>query len=232
MRQTVSSPNRATESHGKKLPAPAERKTEGQNSLNCRSLGRDSASPPAILQSDGRLIVSPIAARMAAENAIDLKTVTGTGPNGRIIKRDIEAAMGSGQPSRPSQPAFTPSTVVGASAYHDENTSQMRRVIASRLAESIGPIPTFYLTVEIEMDNALDLRKQVNASRRRRSKDQRQRHCRKGRGDVARQTSICQCVLSGQDDPLLPAGRHRRCGCDRRRLDHACHSRCESERLS
>ncbi len=111
---------------------------------------------------NGRLIVSPIAARMAAENGIDLKSVTGTGPNGRIIKRDIEAAMEGGQ--KPAAKAFTPSTVVGASGYRDENTSQMRRVIASRLAESIGPIPTFYLTVEIEMDNVLAMRKQLNAN--------------------------------------------------------------------
>lgn len=114
---------------------------------------------------NGRLIVSPIAARMAAENAIDLKTITGTGPNGRIIKRDIEQAL-SGQPSAvsPQRIDFVPSTVVGASPYREETTSQMRRVIATRLAESIGPIPTFYLTVEIEMDNTLALRKQVNAT--------------------------------------------------------------------
>ncbi len=111
--------------------------------------------------SNGRLIVSPIAARMAAENGIDLKSVTGSGPNGRIIKRDIEAAMEGGQ--KPAK-AFIPSTQVRASAYRDENTSQIRRVIASRLAESIGPIPTFYLTVEIEMDNVLAMRKQINAN--------------------------------------------------------------------
>ena len=50
------------------------------------------------------------------------------------------------------------------SAYREENTSKMRQIIASRLAESIGPIPTFYLTVEIEMDNALEFRKQINDS--------------------------------------------------------------------
>lgn len=118
-------------------------------------------------QSNGRLIVSPIAARMAAENAIDLKTIRGSGPNGRIVKRDIEIALAGGdQPSAvSSQPVrFTPSTQVGASAYREEPTSQMRRVIASRLAESIGPVPTFYLTVEIEMDACLELRKNVNAS--------------------------------------------------------------------
>ncbi|MBK6751930.1 MAG: pyruvate dehydrogenase complex dihydrolipoamide acetyltransferase [Acidobacteria bacterium] len=125
-------------------------------------------TPPADASGsdNGRLIVSPIAARMAAENAIDLRSISGTGPNGRIIKRDIEAAMESGGSAMKAQPArtFSPSTVVGASAFTDEPTSKMRQIIAGRLAESIGPIPTFYLTVEIEMDNALELRKAINAS--------------------------------------------------------------------
>ena len=108
--------------------------------------------------SGGRLIVSPIAARMASENGVDLKTVKGSGPNGRIIKRDIEEVL-----TKPAAAqSFTAPQVVGAAAYRDETTSKMRQVIASRLAESIGPIPTFYLTVEIEMDNTLSLRKQIN----------------------------------------------------------------------
>ena len=125
-------------------------------------------APPAHAggsDANGRMIVSPIAARMAADNGIDLKSLTGSGPNGRIIKRDIEAAMeGRGQSADSAQPSFTASTVVGASPFRDEPTSKMRQIIASRLAESIGPIPTFFLTVEIEMDNTLELRKQVNAA--------------------------------------------------------------------
>jgi pyruvate dehydrogenase E2 component (dihydrolipoamide acetyltransferase) len=113
----------------------------------------------------GRLLVSPIAARMAADNGIDLKTLAGTGPNGRIIKRDIETAL-SGKASAVTTerllPTYSPSTVAGAAQFHDEATSQIRRIIASRLAESIGPVPTFYLTVEIEMEEALALRKQIN----------------------------------------------------------------------
>ena len=120
-------------------------------------------SERAAPRDNGRLIVSPIAARMAADNSLDLKSINGSGPNGRIIKRDIEAAMESKDQS-PKPKAFEPSTVVGASPFRDENTSKMRQVIASRLAESIGPIPTFYLTVEIEMDNVLALRKQINAN--------------------------------------------------------------------
>ena len=116
--------------------------------------------------SDGRMIVSPIAARMAADNNIDLRSIAGSGPNGRIIKRDIEEALEGGAKPAASAEAkpFTPSTQVGASAFRDEPTSKMRQVIATRLAESIGPIPTFYLTVEIEMDGALAVRKQINAN--------------------------------------------------------------------
>ena len=112
---------------------------------------------------NGRLIVSPIAARMAAENGIDLKSIAGSGPNGRIIKRDIEEALSGPQKGTVAK-SFTPSTIIGASAFTDETTSQIRRVIASRLAESIGPIPTFYLTMEIEMDNTLEIRKAINKS--------------------------------------------------------------------
>lgn len=110
---------------------------------------------------DGRLLVSPIAARMATENGIDLRTINGSGPQGRIIKRDIEAAMAGGSKSQPQPSMAAPKAAAG---FREENTSKMRQVIAQRLTESIGPIPTFYLTIEIEMDNALALRKQINAT--------------------------------------------------------------------
>ncbi len=119
---------------------------------------------------NGRMIVSPIAARMASENGIDLRSLKGSGPNGRIIKRDIESALAEVQAPKPkvqsqeTAQSFSASQVQGASAFREENTSKMRQVIASRLAESIGPIPTFYLTVEIEMDKALELRKLINAA--------------------------------------------------------------------
>lgn len=114
---------------------------------------------PALPQNGGgRILVSPIAARMASQNNIDLKRIAGSGPNGRIIKRDIEKAMSSGSGASPM--AFV--EVKGSSVYKDVNTTPMRRTIAKRLGESIGPIPTFYLTVEIEMDNAFSVRKQIN----------------------------------------------------------------------
>jgi pyruvate dehydrogenase E2 component (dihydrolipoamide acetyltransferase) len=141
----------------------------------------------------GRLVVSPIAARMAAEANINLRDLAGSGPGGRIVKRDIEAALKSGgqqQQAAPDQtseqsatqthaaetPATQPATqaqqrsapvqqpqVVGASAYRDEPLSTMRATIARRLVTSIGPIPHFFLTTEIEMDRASEIRKQLNA---------------------------------------------------------------------
>jgi len=131
------------------------------------------SAPPALrapdlemAQPNGRMIVSPIAARMAADNGLDLRTLSGSGPNGRIIKRDIEEALESRVQGPTSSVAkqFVPSTLVGASAFRDEPASKIRQVIASRLVESIGPVPTFYLTVEIEMDNLLATRKQINAN--------------------------------------------------------------------
>ncbi len=124
------------------------------------------AAPVAQPEGNGRMVVSPIAARMAADNGVDLRSISGSGPNGRIIKRDIEAAIESGVqgPKSKESKVFTPSTIVGASPFREENTSKIRQVIAGRLAESIGPIPTFYLTVEIEMDNVIAMRKQINAN--------------------------------------------------------------------
>lgn len=118
----------------------------------------------------GRMLVSPIAARMAAESGVDLNSVEGSGPGGRIIKRDIEAAMKQPKPSAAGAPKLRPmpmpkpekGAVYGPSAYRDEPMSEMRRTIARRLVTSLGPIPHFFLTTEIEMDRAADMRQQVN----------------------------------------------------------------------
>ncbi len=123
----------------------------------------------------GRLVVSPLAARMAAEAGINLRSLTGSGPGGRIIKRDIEAAMSAGKASeetaqapqrhlRAVQPGTQPTqapAVEGASAYRDEPTSVMRQTIARRLVTSIGPVPHFFLTTEIEMDRVVEMRNSV-----------------------------------------------------------------------
>lgn len=116
----------------------------------------------------GRLIVSPLAARMAAEAGIDLRSLQGSGPGGRIVKKDIEAAIAQPQASPVAQRAveakpFQPAEIAAASAYRDEPVSEIRRTIAKRLVTSIGPVPHFFLTTEIEMDTAAELRHRVNA---------------------------------------------------------------------
>lgn len=129
------------------------------------------AQPEA--SSTGRLIVSPLAARMAAESGIDLRSVSGSGPGGRIIKRDVEQLI-SGKPTTAvAQPPtrhlravetgpFQKSATAQASAYRDEPASEMRRTIAKRLVTSLGPVPHFFLTTEIEMDRAAEMRKGIN----------------------------------------------------------------------
>jgi len=107
----------------------------------------------------GRMIVSPLAARMAADAGIDLRSLQGSGPGGRIIKRDIEAAIS--QPK--AAPAHSYVQQAGASAYRDEPASQIRQTIAKRLVTSLGPVPHFFLTTEIEMDRAAEMRKGINA---------------------------------------------------------------------
>jgi pyruvate dehydrogenase E2 component (dihydrolipoamide acetyltransferase) len=120
-----------------------------------------------------RLIVSPLAARMAAEAGVDLRSLSGTGPGGRIVKRDIEAAIGQGRmaPATASEiperhlravESTMPRPTVGASSYHDEPTSEIRRTIAKRLITSLGPVPHFFLTIEIEMDRAAEMRRGIN----------------------------------------------------------------------
>ena len=126
----------------------------------------DNGRQPQTAASDsGRMIVSPLAARMAAEAGIDLRSLQGSGPGGRIIKRDIEEALSQSQaaPAASSYPRVVETTRFGASAYRDEPASEIRKVIAKRLVTSLGPVPHFFLTTEIEMDRAAEMRRGINA---------------------------------------------------------------------
>lgn len=144
-----------------KAPVPTAEKVE-----EAKPAEPTKAQPATVaVETGGRLLVSPIAARMATENGVDLRAVTGSGPGGRIIKRDIESILDGGSAASTATQAVTAvAPTFGAAGYRDENTSRMRQVIAERLTASTQNIPHFYLTVEIEMDNVLALRKQINAS--------------------------------------------------------------------
>jgi len=103
----------------------------------------------------GRMIVSPLAARMAADSGLDLRSIQGSGPGGRIVKRDIEQAL--------TQPKSAPAVTGTASGYRDEPATQIRQTIAKRLVTSIGPVPHFFLTIDIDMDRAAEMRESVKA---------------------------------------------------------------------
>ncbi len=115
---------------------------------------------------NGRIKASPVARRLAAEAGLDLASVAGSGPGGRIVKLDVEAALEGGVPTAPAPtPAPTAAAVPPASDadYEDVPLTQMRKAIARRLVESIGPIPHFFLTVDVDMTRALEARKRINA---------------------------------------------------------------------
>ena len=117
------------------------------------------AAAPAA-PSNGRTLSSPLAKRLADEKGLDLSRVAGSGPGGRIIKRDIEAAVAAGPGAAGAVSGFGLRSSVQGSAvdFEDLPLTQIRKTIARRLAESIGPIPTFYLTAEFDLQRATEMR--------------------------------------------------------------------------
>ncbi len=113
-----------------------------------------------MLASDERILASPLAKKMATEKGIDLKYIAGSGENGRVVKRDIDHYS-----PHPTRNTILPSSAVpaGTESYTDEPISQMRKTIARRLAESKFTAPHFYLTLDIDMDQAIASRKSLNA---------------------------------------------------------------------
>ena len=111
------------------------------------------SSPVETVATDGsRIMISPLAKKLAAEKNINISTLKGTGEGGRIIKRDIENYSGGGSAAN----------FVGVEKYTEEPVSQMRKTIARRLGESKFSAPHFYLTIDIDMDNAIAARQSIN----------------------------------------------------------------------
>jgi pyruvate dehydrogenase E2 component (dihydrolipoamide acetyltransferase) len=135
-----------------------------------RSGDHDTEQPPHAVDNGGRSRSSPLARRLASERGLDIEHVRGTGPGGRIVKKDIEAAMSTAaSTAAPAPAAATPSAAPAAPApaapaparegdYQDIPLTQIRKTIARRLSESIGPVPTFYLTSEIDMERVAEMR--------------------------------------------------------------------------
>ena len=136
------------------LPA-AKKQAEAQQQAAKPSAAPVAASAPAVSRAtDGRLKASPLAKRIAQEKGINLNQVHGTGPSGRIIKRDLESSSSGGYVPRPSGP-ITPGTS------EDVPLSSIRKTIAKRMTESKMTAPHFYVTVEVDMEPAMAFRDQI-----------------------------------------------------------------------
>jgi pyruvate dehydrogenase E2 component (dihydrolipoamide acetyltransferase) len=153
----VSAPAPAPKAAAKAEPASAKLTPVADNNI--------------VAQDGTRLFASPLARRMASQAGLDLATMTGTGPNGRIVRADIDTAMSGGAkpasvaapapataPAKPIAPA-APITASHTLVPH----STMRKVIARRLSEAKATIPHFYASIDVEIDALLKLRAELNA---------------------------------------------------------------------
>ncbi|HKC47881.1 MAG TPA: dihydrolipoamide acetyltransferase family protein [Gemmatimonadales bacterium] len=116
--------------------------------------------PTPVAPADATRVVraSPLARRLAKERGVDLKLVQGSGPGGRVVMRDLESA-GAVAVAVPRVAVAQP---VGGAAYRDVPLTQIRKTIAKRLAASLGPVPHFFLTTEVDMERAADARAALN----------------------------------------------------------------------
>jgi pyruvate dehydrogenase E2 component (dihydrolipoamide acetyltransferase) len=145
-----------TESDPEPVSAPAEVVAEAE-----------APAPAAAAASQGRIYVSPLVRKRAREAGIDLSLVTGTGPGGRIVKKDLDAFLSSGRATdvvaevSAPQPVQT-SVVTGDAGYTDRPHTGMRRAIARRLTESKTTVPHFYVTADCHVDKLLQARTEMN----------------------------------------------------------------------
>ncbi len=151
----TSIPTAARQSQGEASTPPQEQERRGHQRIDSAAHhadGNGAATAP------GRPRSSPLARRLATERGVDLGALQGSGPGGRIVKRDIEQA-----PATSATRTVAAPRQVRTGDYQDIPLTQMRKTIAKRLGESIGPIPTFYLTAEFDLTRMAELRDEMIA---------------------------------------------------------------------
>lgn len=138
-------------------PAPAAKPVAAQPSKAPTPMAAPAsvAAPAAPVTTGGRIKASPLARKIAADRGVDLGAVAGSGPAGRIIARDLEGAAIGTAPRR--------APMATGGGYEDVPLTQIRKTIAKRLAQSIGPIPTFYLTSDVDMTRMWEAREALKA---------------------------------------------------------------------
>ncbi|MCL7988789.1 2-oxo acid dehydrogenase subunit E2 [Sphingobacterium sp. lm-10] len=160
-----SSGSKAASSDSKKEDKPTEKKDD----TTAKEEGSESASS----SDDARVKASPLARKIAKDKGIDLAQVKGSAEGGRIVKKDVEDFTPSAKESAPAKEASAPAAssekttisipqYIGEERYTEKPVNQMRKTIARRLAESLFTAPHFYLTISLDMDNAMAARAQIN----------------------------------------------------------------------
>lgn len=144
-------------STGNATQAPAPTKTE----TPATQVNTPTAVNTPVETNDSRTKISPLAKKIAAENQINIQGIKGSGDEGRITKKDVEQAMNGG--GKTNAPAPVMPVFNGTESFHEVSISQMRKTIAKRLGESKFSAPHFYLTIEVNMDNAMKAREEMNA---------------------------------------------------------------------
>ena len=121
------------------------------------------AAPTPTPTAPTRIKASPVARRLARDAGLDLAALQGSGPGGRVIKRDVEAAARAAEVAAAAPPPLlTPWPPPPDTEFEDIPLTQMRKTVARRLTDSLGPVPHFFLTVDVDMTRALAARKRVN----------------------------------------------------------------------
>jgi pyruvate dehydrogenase E2 component (dihydrolipoamide acetyltransferase) len=148
--------------------APVETKTETIEAAPAEApvATASPATKPTVASSSStegdRVKASPLAKKIAEDKGLDIRQINGSGEGGRIVKRDIENFVPAAAPVAQAAAQGLHSAVIGQESFREEKVSQMRKVIAKRLAESKFGAPHFYLTMEINMDKAMEARKSMN----------------------------------------------------------------------
>ncbi|HKJ48675.1 MAG TPA: 2-oxo acid dehydrogenase subunit E2, partial [Christiangramia sp.] len=157
-----------TSGGGSKKSKKSESKSEDKSKEEDSTDKKESKSQTET-KDEGRIFASPLAKKMAEDKGIDLSNVKGSGENGRIVKKDIENFKESDKPveakadtAEKTTASVQPYTPAGEESFEDRKNSQMRKVIAKRLGESKFTAPHYYLTIEVDMANAMSSRKHIN----------------------------------------------------------------------
>ena len=167
------------EAPAKVVEAPAEKKTEEPKGEELKTAPegkkREAEEKPAALAKpeaapvapaaapvqEGPVKASPLAKKIARDNKVDLSRLQGTGPGGRVVRKDVEAALAGAQPTAVSRPS-APQPVAVSAEDQTIQLTKLRQAIARRMVESTTSVPHFYVTHEYKMDALMALRKQIN----------------------------------------------------------------------